>query len=108
MTPSDSSLVLSREGLDPTATSGVFKFTGVLMSIIDKASFTARQWAEHLATNAFIGQELYLTISHPQRDEGGVRRKENTIINVGNQLHLFCLNLLKNRFKHLLECYEFW
>ncbi|KAK3756494.1 hypothetical protein RRG08_061555 [Elysia crispata] len=58
------------EGLDPTATSGVFKFTGVLMSIIDKASFTARQWAEHLATNAFIGQELYLTISHPQRDEG--------------------------------------
>ncbi|RUS74487.1 hypothetical protein EGW08_017762 [Elysia chlorotica] len=58
------------EGLDPTATSGVFKFTGVLMSIIDKASFTARQWAAHLAASAFIGQELYLTISHAQRDEG--------------------------------------
>ncbi|GFO39562.1 hypothetical protein PoB_006606700 [Plakobranchus ocellatus] len=57
-------------GLDPTATSGVFKFTGILMSIINKASFTARRWAEHLVSNAFIGQELYLTISHPQKDEG--------------------------------------
>nr|KAG5708685.1 hypothetical protein BaRGS_034902 [Batillaria attramentaria] len=41
-----------------------------MMTILDRASYAAKQWTDHLAGSAVIGQDLYLTISHPQRDEG--------------------------------------
>jgi hypothetical protein len=59
--------------VEPTLTSGVFKFTGIMMNILDRASYAAKQWTDQLAKSAVIGQDLYLTISHPQRDEGEKR-----------------------------------
>ena len=59
-----------RQGVEPTVTSGVFKFTGIMMTILDRASYAAKQWTDQLAGSAVIGQDLYLTLSHPQKDEG--------------------------------------
>ena len=58
--------------MEPTPTSGVFKFTGIVMTILDRASYAAKQWTDQLATSALIGQDLYLTITHPHREEGKI------------------------------------
>ena len=42
------------------------------MTILDRASYAAKQWTDQLAGSALIGQDLYLTISHPQREEGEI------------------------------------
>ena len=63
-------ICVDSQGVEPTLTSGVFKFTGIMMTILDRASYAAKQWTDQLAGSALIGQDLYLTIIHPQREEG--------------------------------------
>ena len=88
-------------------TSGVFKFTGIMMTILDRASYAAKQWTDQLAGSALIGQDLYLTISHPQREEGEIYMSTtNSERKVRFSISLTCWES-KVKF-YLTLCYFHW